>query len=241
VTVDKRKVWVVTGGSRGFGRAVAQRAADKGACVAIIARGPEVESAAREIGGETIGLIADVCDAEGVSAAFGTIAERWGRIDVLVNNAGLHRGGLIEQIDQSDWSDVLATNLSGPFNTIRSALPLMEEDGSIVNVGAVVGFRGFSGDVAYGTSKAGLAGMTQVLAVELARRRIRINLVVPGFVDTDMTAAVSASARVRLLQRIPLGRPGTPGEIADVICWVAEARYMTGSIVATDGGLMCSL
>lgn len=241
MTRDKRKVWVVTGGSRGFGRTVAQRAADAGACVAVLARGPEVEAAAREIGGETIGLVADVGNADQVAGVFGEIAERWGRVDVLVNNAGLHRGGLIEKIDAGDWSAVLGTNLSGPFNTIRSALPLMEEHGSIVNVGAVVGFRGFAGDVAYGTSKAGLAGMTQVLAVELARRGIRINLVIPGFVDTDMTAAVSARARARLLQRIPLGRPGTLDEIAEVICWVAESRYMTGSIVATDGGLMCSL
>jgi NAD(P)-dependent dehydrogenase (short-subunit alcohol dehydrogenase family) len=241
VTIDERKVWVVTGGSRGFGRAVAERAAAAGARVAIIARGTEVEEAARAIGGETIGLVADVCDADRIAAVFAAIADRWGRIDVLVNNAGLHRGGLIEQIDAGDWAAVLATNLSGPFNTIRSALPLMSEQSSIVNVGAVVGFRGFSGDVAYGTSKSGLAGMTQVLAVELARRGIRINLVVPGFVDTDMTAALSARARARLLQRIPLGRPGTLDEIAEVICWVAEARYMTGSIVATDGGLMCSL
>ena len=241
MTVDKRKVWVVTGGSRGFGRMVAQRAADAGACVAVLARGQEVAAVARDIGGETIGLVADVGDAEQVASAFGHIAERWGRVDVLVNNAGLHRGGLIEKIDADDWSAVLGTNLSGPFNTIRSALPLMEEHGSIVNVGAVVGFRGFAGDVAYGTSKAGLSGMTQVLAVELARRGIRVNLVIPGFVDTEMTAGVSERARARLLERIPLGRPGTADEIAEVICWVAEARYMTGSIVATDGGLMCSL
>jgi NAD(P)-dependent dehydrogenase (short-subunit alcohol dehydrogenase family) len=235
------KVWVVTGGSRGLGRAVAQRAADAGACVAILARGPEVERAAREIGGDTIGLVADVGEAEQVASAFETIAERWGRVDVLVNNAGLHRGGLINKIGEDDWSAVLGTNLSGPFNTIRSALPLMAQEGSIVNVGAVIGFRGFAGDVAYGSSKAGLAGMTQVLAVELARRGIRVNLVIPGFVDTEMTAAVSEQARKRLLERIPLGRPGTADEIADVIYWVAEARYMTGSIVATDGGLMCSL
>jgi NAD(P)-dependent dehydrogenase (short-subunit alcohol dehydrogenase family) len=235
------KVWVVTGGSRGLGRAVAQRAADAGACVAILARGPEVESAAREIGGDTIGLVANVGEADQVASAFETIAERWGRVDVLVNNAGLHRGGLINKIGKDDWSAVLGTNLSGPFNTIRSALPLMAQEGSIVNVGAVIGFRGLAGDVAYGSSKAGLAGMTQVLAVELARRGIRVNLVIPGFVDTEMTAAVSEQARKRLLERIPLGRPGTADEIADVIYWVAEARYMTGSIVATDGGLMCSL
>jgi len=235
------KTWIVTGGSRGFGRAVAERAAAMDARVVIIARGAEVLEVAREIGGQTIGLAVDICNDAEIEKAIATIADRWGPIDVLINNAGLHRGGLIEQIDARDWSDVLATNLSGPFHTIRSVLPHMGEHGSIVNVGAVVGFRGFSGDVAYGTSKAGLAGMTQVLAVELARRGIRVNLVVPGFVDTDMTAALSQRARTRLLERIPLGRPGTPDEIAEVIWWVANASYMTGSIIATDGGLMCSL
>lgn len=235
------KTWLVTGGSRGFGRAIAERAAAMDARVAILARGAEVHEVARGIGGQAIGLVADICNEAEVGQAIATVADRWGQIDVLVNNAGLHRGGLIEQIDAHDWSDVLATNLSGPFHTIRSVLPHMGQHGSIVNVGAVVGFRGFSGDVAYGTSKAGLAGMTQVLAVELARRGIRMNLVVPGFVDTDMTAAVSQRARARLLQRIPLGRPGTPEEIAEVIWWVANASYMTGSIIATDGGLMCSL
>jgi NAD(P)-dependent dehydrogenase (short-subunit alcohol dehydrogenase family) len=235
------KVWVVTGGSRGFGRAVAELAATAGACVAIIARGAEVEEVARSIGGNVIGVVADISNEAQIEQAIAHITDRWGGIDVLVNNAGLHRGGLIEQIATDDWLDVLSTNLSGPFHTIRSALPHMGEQGSIVNVGAVVGFRGFSGDVAYGTSKAGLAGMTQVLAVELARRGIRMNLVVPGFVDTDMTAGLTRRARERLLQRIPLGRPGTQEEIAEVIYWVANASYMTGSIVATDGGLMCSL
>lgn len=235
------RTWIVTGGSRGFGRAVAARAAETGARVAIIARGAEVEAVAREIGGQTIGLVADVGDATAIRQAIATVVDRWGSIDVLVNNAGLHRGGLIEQIDVNDWSDVLATNISGPFHMIRNVLPHMGETGSIVNVGAVVGFRGFAGDVAYGTSKAGLAGMTQVLAVELARRGIRVNLVIPGFVDTDMTAAITQRARTKLLQRIPLGRAGTAEEIAEVICWVANASYMTGSVVATDGGLMCSL
>jgi 3-oxoacyl-[acyl-carrier protein] reductase len=235
------KTWVVTGGSRGFGRAVAERATAANARVAIIARGAEVHEVARAIGGSTMGLVADICNEAEIERAIARVADEWGRIDVLINNAGLHRGGLITQIKSSDWSDVLTTNLSGPFHTIRNVLPHMNERGSIVNVGAVVGFRGFSGDVAYGASKAGLAGMTQVLAVELARRGIRINLVVPGFVDTDMTAGLTQRARERLLQRIPLGRPGTQEEIAEVICWVANASYMTGSIVATDGGLMCSL
>lgn len=235
------RTWIVTGGSRGFGRAVAARAAEAGARVAIIARGAEIEAVAREIGGQTIGLVADVGDVTAIRQAIATVVDRWGSIDVLVNNAGLHRGGLIEQIDVNDWSDVLATNISGPFHMIRSVLPHMCETGSIVNVGAVVGFRGFAGDVAYGTSKAGLAGMTQVLAVELARRGIRVNLVIPGFVDTDMTAAITQRARTKLLQRIPLGRTGTAEEIAEVIYWVANASYMTGSVVATDGGLMCSL
>lgn len=234
-------VWVVTGGSRGFGRAVAAQAAAAGARVAIVARGEEVSAVAAEIGGEAVGLVADVRSADSVDAAMREVAARWGGIDVLVNNAGLHRGGLVEQIDADDWSEVLATNLSGPFQTIRAALPHMQSGGSIVNVGAVVGFRGFAGDAAYGTSKAGLAGLTQVLAVELARRGIRANLVVPGFVSTDMTAAISERARDRLLERIPLGREGTAEEIAEVIRWVARSTYMTGSVIATDGGLMCSL
>jgi len=162
-------------------------------------------------------------------------------VDVLVNNAGLHCGNLIDALDVADWNDVLATNLSGPFHAVRAVLPHMEVGGSIVNIGAVVGFRGFAGDSPYGASKAGLAGLTQVLAAELARRGIRVNLVVPGFVMTEMTSGVSEKAREAIVAKIPLGRMGEAGEIADVCLWVAGSTYMTGSTIFTDGGLMCGL
>lgn len=241
MALPNQRVWVVTGGSRGFGRAIAELAVRNKDRVAILARGKEVEAVAAEIGGDTLGLTADVRDAVSVEAAMAAVAQRWGRVDVIVNNAGLHRGGLVDKLTEQDWSDVLATNLSGPFHMIRAGLAHMGEGGSIVNVGAVVGFRGFPGDAPYGASKAGLAGLTQVLAAELARRKIRVNLVIPGFVSTEMTAGVSERARARLIERIPLGREGAPDEIAEVVWWVAGSTYMTGSVIATDGGLMCTL
>lgn len=232
--------WIITGASRGFGLEIARIAAANGDRVALLARGDAVRDAAAALGGEAIGLIADVAAEASVRRACDMVAEHWGGVDVLVNNAGLHRGGLVDQIADADWQSVLATNLGGPFNLIRACLPHMRAGGSIVNMGAVVGFRGFAGDVAYGSSKAGLAGLTQVLAIELARRGIRVNLVIPGFVSTEMTAEISASARERIVAKIPLGREGTAAEIAEVVWWVAGSPYMTGSVVATDGGLMCS-
>lgn len=233
--------WFVTGASRGLGLAIARVAAARGHRVALLARGEGVEAVARTIGGEAIGVRADVSDAASVRSAAETVAARWGGVDVLVNNAGLHRGDLIDKVSVADWDDVIATNLSGPFHAVRAVLPHMPPGSAIVNVGAVVGFRGFTGDAAYGSSKAGLAGLTQVLAVELARRGIRVNLVLPGFVSTEMTAGISERARARVVARIPLKREGTPEELAEVVYWVAGSPYMTGSVVATDGGLMCAL
>lgn len=237
---DVRK-WVVTGASRGLGLAIARLAASRGDKVALIARGVDVESTAKEIGGETIGLVADVTDPSSAADACARVAERWGGIDVLVNNAGLHRGGLIGSLSQDDWQAVLDTNLSGPLNFVRAALPHLGEGGSIVNIGAVVGLRGFAGDAAYGASKAGLAGLTQVLAVELARNGVRVNLVIPGMISTEMTAGISARAKSKLIAGIPLGREGTAEELADVVWWVAGSPYMTGSVISNDGGLLCRL
>ena len=237
----KPRSWVVTGGSRGFGRAIAEHSAAKGDRVAILARNGNVEAVAREIGDTVVGIRADITRPDELRAAAERLAADWGHIDVLVNHAGLHRGGLVDQIAEEDWQAVLSTNLSGPFGTIRAVLPHMGAGGSIVNVGAVVGFRGFPGDSAYGASKAGLAGLTQVLAVELARRQIRVNLVVPGFVSTEMTAGIDEKARKKLHQRIPMRREGRPEEIAEVVWWVAGSTYMTGSVITTDGGLSCAL
>lgn len=233
--------WVVTGASRGLGLAIARLAASKGDRVALIARGADIGAQAKEIGGAAVGLSADVTDPASVAGACAEVARQWGGIDVLINNAGLHRGGLIGSLSQDDWQAVLNTNLSGPLNFVRAALPHMGEGGSIVNIGAVVGLRGFAGDAAYGASKAGLAGLTQVLAVELARSGIRVNLVIPGMTSTEMTAGISARAKAKLVASIPLGREGTAEELADVVWWVAGAPYMTGSIISNDGGLLCRL
>ena len=233
--------WVVTGASRGLGLAIARLAASKGDKVALVARGKDIDTRAKTIGENAIGIVADVTDPASVTRACAEVAERWGGIDVLVNNAGLHRGGLIGALAQDDWQAVLDTNLSGPLNFVRAALPYLGEGGSVVNIGAIVGLRGFSGDAAYGASKAGLAGLTQVLAVELARRGIRVNLVIPGMTSTEMTAGISARAKAKLVAAIPLGREGTAEDLADVVWWVAGSPYMTGSIISNDGGLLCRL
>lgn len=239
-TPESRR-WVVTGASRGLGLAIARLAASRGDRVALIARGDNIDVQAKAIGGEAIGLVADVTDPASVTDACARVAEQWGGIDVLINNAGLHRGGLLGSLSQDDWQAVLDTNLSGPLNFVRAVLPHMGEGGSIVNIGAVVGLRGFAGDAAYGASKAGLAGLTQVLAVELARRGLRVNLVIPGMISTEMTAGIPVRAKAKLVASIPLGREGTAEELADVVWWVAGSPYMTGSIVSNDGGLLCRL
>lgn len=234
--------WVVTGASRGIGRAIAERALAAGDRVCLVARNANIVTIAKELGQRAMGVAADVTDPAGLQQCFEAVAESWGGIDVLVNNAGLHRGGLVDRIALDDFGAVLDTNVNGPLNTIRGCLPhFPASGGAIVNIGAVVGMRGFAGDVAYGSSKAAIAGMTQVLAVELARRGIRVNLVIPGFVSTEMTAEIPEKARARIIEDIPLRREGSAGEIADVVFWVAGSSYMTGSIVATDGGLMCKL
>ena len=238
---SEQRRWVVTGASRGLGLAIARLAASKGDKVALVARGKDIDAQAKTIGENAIGIVADVTDPASVTRACAEVAERWGGIDVLVNNAGLHRGGLIGSLALDDWQAVLDTNLSGPLNFVRAALPYLGEGGAVVNIGAIVGLRGFSGDAAYGASKAGLAGLTQVLAVELARRGIRVNLVIPGMTSTEMTAGISARAKAKLVAAIPLGREGTAEELADVVWWVAGSPYMTGSIISNDGGLLCRL
>jgi NAD(P)-dependent dehydrogenase (short-subunit alcohol dehydrogenase family) len=206
-----------------------------------MARGDDVTHLAKSLGQNAIAVRGDVSSAQDLGSAVAAMVDEWGGVDILVNNAGLHRGGKLLSISDADWDDSLATNLSGPMRAIRTVLPHLAAGGAIINIGAVVGFRGFSGDSCYGASKAGLSGLTQVLACELARQNIRVNLVVPGFVMTDMTAGVSEKARQKIVDKVPLGRMGTAEEIADVVWWVAGSGYMTGSTVVTDGGLMCNL
>jgi len=234
--IDRTQTWVVTGGSRGIGRAVADRAIAAGDRVATFARSPAAGTGRLD----RLEVRADVTDAASVRAGLDRVVERFGSVDVVVNCAGVHRGGRVENLPREDWDEVLATNLSGAFEVCRAAVPLLADGSAVVNVGAVVGFRGFPGDVAYGSAKAGLSGLTRVLAVELAPRGIRVNLVIPGFVDTDMTVGLSGRGRERILATIPARRVGTAAEIAEVVVAVAGASYMTGATVPVDGGLLAS-
>lgn len=240
VTQTPRR-WLVTGASRGIGRAIAERALAAGDRVCLVARNDGVADVASELGERAIGFAADITDPPQMQECCAAVNAEWGGIDVLVNSAGLHRGGKVDGLALADWDATLATNLSGPLHVVRAALPFIGEGGSIVNVGAVVGFRGFPGDSCYGASKAGLAGLTNVLAAELARRAIRVNLVVPGFVMTEMTDGISKPTRDAIVAKVPLGRMGEASEIAEVCFWVAGSTYMTGSTIFTDGGLMCGL
>lgn len=235
-----QKVWIVTGASRGIGRAIAERALAAGDRVAVLARSESIEDLAQELGENCLACRADVCDPASVQAAVDGVVERWGRVDVLVNNAGLHRGGRIGRIPAEDWDAVLDTNLKGAVNVIRAADPHLKAGAAIVNVGAVVGFRGFPGDSAYAASKAGLSGLTRALSIEYAAREVRVNLVIPGLVLTEMTGGLSEKALEGMRRTIPLGRYGKAEEIAEVAVWVANSTYMTGAFIPADGGLLSS-
>ena len=237
---EEPKTWIITGASRGIGLATVDRILAQGDRAAMIARGPEVEKLAAERGENCLGCRADVTDPDALTAAMANIKDRWGAVDVLVNNAGLHRGARVARLKQDDWRAVLDVNLTGALNIIRAAEPLMPEGAAVVNVGAVVGFRGFPGDSAYAASKAGLAGLTRSLAIEFAPRGIRVNLVIPGLVLTEMTSEVAPAALEAMRKTIPLGRYGEAADIARVIHWVGGSEYMTGAFVPVDGGLLSS-
>ena len=238
--MSTQKVWLISGASRGIGLAIARRAIDAGDKVALLARGDSVIAAARDLGENAMPVQADVADTASVQAAVDAVLSQWGQLDVVVNNAGLHRGGKVGRLALEDWQAVLDTNLTGALNVISSARPHLGDGAAIVNVGAVVGFRGFPGDSAYAASKAGLSGLTRALAVELAAKNIRVNLVIPGLVLTEMTGGLSESALESMRRTIPMARYGEAEEIAEVVDWVARSRYMTGAFIPVDGGLMSS-
>lgn len=233
-------VWLVTGGSRGIGLAVVRRIVAAGERVAIFSRGDEGPAQAAELGENCMACQVDVADRAAVTEAVAKVSDRWGPIQKVVNNAGVHRGGRVGRLKREDWDAVLSVNLSGALNIVQAVEADMQAGAAIVNVGAVVGFRGFPGDAAYGASKAGLAGLTRSLAIELAPRGITVNLVIPGLVLTEMTGGLSETAMERMRQTIPMGQYGAPEDIAQVVEWVARSAYMTGAFVPVDGGLLSS-
>ena len=243
----KDKVVLVTGGSRGIGRAIAVAFAKAGAATVIISYAGN-EAAANE----TLGLIQaagskgeatkfDVSDTEACANAVDSIVKAHGRLDVLVNNAGVAVDGLVMRVKDEDWDKQLDTNLKGPFALIRAASrPMMKQrGGAIINLTSVVGEMGNGGQAAYSASKAGIIGLTKAVARELASRNIRVNAVSPGFIGTDMTSHLNDETRQKMLGAIPLARLGNPEEVASAVLFLASdaATYITGEVLKVNGGM----
>jgi 3-oxoacyl-[acyl-carrier protein] reductase len=238
------RVAIVTGASRGIGRAVARMLAARGAHVAAAARGDHACGVASEIvaaGGRAEALSVDVTDAAGVEGMVATALERFGRLDVLVNNAGIARDQLLLRMKRDDWDAVLATNLTAAYLCTQAVLRPMirQRSGRIINISSVVGQAGNAGQANYAASKAGLIGFSKAVALEVASRSVTVNVVAPGMIDTDMTNALGEAAREAWAARIPLGRPGTPDDVAAAVCFLAsdEAAYITGQVLAVNGGM----
>lgn len=239
------RVALVTGASRGIGRAIAVELASAGAhvyCVSTRAGGcDETVASCRAVGAEATPLQVDVSQAAQVEAMAAHVLGASGRLDVLVNNAGVTKDGLFLRMSEADFDAVLGVNLKGAFLVCRAfARPLMKAGhGRIVNIGSIVGITGNAGQANYAASKAGLIGLTKSLAQELGSRGVTVNLVAPGFITTDMTAGLSDAIRSSMQQRIALGRFGTPDDVAAAVRFLASdaGAYVTGQVLVVDGGL----
>lgn len=242
----QKRVAVVTGGSRGIGRAVCVALAEQGCQIVVncqhgIEAAEETAALCREKGVDAITVQADVSTQEGCDALFKAAAEAFGRVDILVNNAGVTRDNLIMRLSEEDYDKVLNTNLKGAFLCCKAASRLMmrQRYGRIVNLSSVVGLRGNAGQTAYAASKAGVVGLTKSLAKELASRGVTANAVAPGYIETDMTAALPEASRAAMVQGIPAARPGKPEEVARAVAFLAseESGYITGQVLRVDGGM----
>jgi 3-oxoacyl-[acyl-carrier protein] reductase len=238
------RVALVTGASRGIGRAIAQRLAAQGAHVVAAARGDNARAVVEEIagaGGRADAISMDVSAAGAADDAVKGVIDRHGRLDVLVSNAGIAKDQLMLRMRREDWDAVLSTNLTAAFALTQAVLKPMirQRRGRIVCISSVVGQRGNAGQANYAASKAGLIGFAKSVALEVASRGITVNVVAPGLIDTDMTRAITEAARDEWAAKIPLGRLGTPDDIAAAVCFLAsdEASYITGQVVAVNGGL----
>jgi 3-oxoacyl-[acyl-carrier protein] reductase len=238
------RVALVTGASRGIGRAIATRLAAQGATVVAAARGDNAAGTVAAIagaGGRAEAVGADVTDAAALERLPGVVADKHGRLDILVSNAGIARDQLLLRMKRDDWDVVIATNLTAAFTLAQGAMRpmLRQRAGRIIAVSSVVGQMGNAGQANYAASKAGLIGFAKALAREVASRGITVNVIAPGIIDTDMTRAVSGKAQVNWAAQIPIGRLGTVDDVAAAACFLAsdEAAYITGHVLAVNGGM----
>ena len=238
------RVALVTGASRGIGRAIAERLARQGALVVAAARGENAKGVADGIssaGGRAEAAALDVTEAGAPERVVADVLARHGRVDVLVNNAGITRDQLLLRMKRDDWDAVIATNLTAAFALTQAVLKPMirQRGGRIICISSVVGQSGNAGQANYAASKAGLIGFAKAVALEVASRGITVNVVAPGMIETDMTRAMTDGAREDWASKIPLRRLGTPDDIASAVCFLAsdEASYITGHVLAVNGGM----
>jgi 3-oxoacyl-[acyl-carrier protein] reductase len=238
------RVALVTGASRGIGQAIATQMAARGAHVVAAARGDHANAVAEAIagaGGKADAIALDVTEPADIQRAVSGVLDRHSRIDILVNNAGIARDQLLIRLKRDDWDAVLATNLTAAFALTQAVLKPMirQRGGRIVCISSVVGQSGNPGQANYAASKAGLIGFAKSVAQEVASRGVTVNVVAPGLIDTDMTQAITEQAQDDWKSRIPLGRLGTPADVAAAVCFRAsdEASYITGQVLAVNGGM----
>ena len=241
------KTAIVTGGSRGIGRQTVLELARNGYAVAIVYRGNEEKAnetmqMAMAEGAEAIAIKCDVASMESVTSMVNAVMEKWGRVDVLVNNAGQTADGLLMRMSEEDFDKIISVNLKGTFNCVKAVASIMMKQryGRIVNLSSVVGVTGNAGQANYAASKAGIIGFTKSVAKELASRGITANCVAPGYVETDMTEVLSDKIKEAILAQIPMKRCADPKEIASVIGFLVseKANYITGQVINVDGGMV---
>ena len=241
------KTALVTGASRGIGAAIAKKLASRGFMVIInyghsSAAAEEVKNQIEQAGGHAVLMQGDVSCGEDVDRMFKDIKKDWGKLDVLVNNAGINRDTLLVRMKENQWDDVLSTDLKSVFFTTKAAASLMmrQRSGSIINIASVVGITGNAGQANYAAAKAGVIGFTKSAAKELAARGIRVNAIAPGFIETDMTDAIPEKIREGMLATIPLRRGGKAEDVANAVAFLAsdDAGYITGQVLKVDGGMV---
>jgi 3-oxoacyl-[acyl-carrier protein] reductase len=244
-TLWRDKVALVTGGSRGIGRQIAVKLAESGMKVAVNYRGNEeaareTEALVRQKGTDCLVIPSDIADISQAQSLIAAVLEHWGRLDVLVNNAGIARDTLLLRMKDEDWHDVVQTDLTGVFACTRAAIkPMMKQRyGRIVSIASVAGLLGNAGQANYAAAKAGVIGFTRSVAREMASRNITANVVAPGLVETDLTQNMSKDVFGSLVAQVPLGRAGRADEIADAVWYLVNADYVTGQTLVVDGGLV---